>query len=40
MDHKQIDFKMRNWIDSVEDKDYKRALMNAALNIGFHKPLI
>jgi hypothetical protein len=28
----------RNWIDSSEDTDYWKGLMNAALNLPFHKP--
>ena len=29
----------RNWIDSAQDRDYWRVLVNNALNPGFHKPL-
>jgi hypothetical protein len=35
---KEIDISMRNWIDSAQDRDYWRALVNAALNLRFHKP--
>ena len=27
-----------NWVDSAQDRNYWRALENAALNLGFHKP--
>ena len=27
-----------NWVDSAKDMNYWRALVNAALNSGFHKP--
>ena len=33
MDLKEIDINTRNWVDSAQDRDYWRALMNAALNI-------
>ena len=33
MDHKEIDFNTRNQVDSGQDKDYWRALMNVALNL-------
>jgi hypothetical protein len=29
---------MRNWTGSDQDMDYWRALVNAALNLGYHKP--
>ena len=32
MDLKGIDFNMRNWVDSAQDRDYWRALVNVALN--------
>ena len=32
MDHKEIAINTRNWVDSAQDKDYWRALVNAALN--------
>ena len=38
MDLKEIGINMRNWVDSAQDKDYWRALVNATLNSGFHKP--
>jgi hypothetical protein len=33
MDLKEIDINMRNWVDSVKDRDYWRVLVNAALNL-------
>ena len=33
MDLKEIGINTRNWIDSAQDKDYWRALGNAALNL-------
>ena len=33
MDAKEIDVNMRNWIDSVQDRDYWRAVVNATLNL-------
>ena len=38
MDLKEICINTRNWVDSAQDMDYCRALVNAALNSGFHKP--
>jgi hypothetical protein len=35
MDLKKIDVNMRNWVDSSQDRDYWKALVNAASN---HKP--
>ena len=32
MDLKEIVINTRNWVDSVQDRDYLRALVNAALN--------
>ena len=32
MDLKEIGIIARNWVDSVQDKDYWRALVNAALD--------
>ena len=34
MDLKEMGINMRNWIDSGQDRDYWRVLMNAALNLG------
>jgi hypothetical protein len=36
MDLKEIVINTRNWVDSTQDSDYQRALLNAALNL--HKP--
>ena len=33
MDLKEIGIDMRNWVDSAQDRDYWRALVNAALNL-------
>jgi hypothetical protein len=33
MDFKEIDINARNFIDSAQDRDYWRALANAALNL-------
>jgi len=33
MDLKEIGINARNWVDSAQDKDYLRALVNAALNL-------
>ena len=33
MDLKGICINMRNWVDSAQDVDYWRALVNAALNL-------
>ena len=35
---KEIGINTRNWVDLAEDKDYWKALVNAALNLRFHKP--
>ena len=32
MDMKEIGINRRNWFDSAKDRDYRRALVNAALN--------
>ena len=32
MDLKEIGINMRNWIDSAQDRDYRRAIVNVALN--------
>ena len=33
MDLKEIGINIRNWIDSAQDRDYWRALVNEALNL-------
>ena len=33
MDHEEIGINAGNWIDSAQDMDYWRALVNAALNL-------
>ena len=33
MDLKEIGINMRNWVDLAQDRDYQRALVNAALNL-------
>ena len=33
IDLKEIGFNTRNWIDLSDDRDYYRALVNAALNL-------
>ena len=33
MDLKEIGINTRNWVESAQDRDYRRALVNAALNI-------
>ena len=30
---KEIIINMKNWVDSAQDRDYSRALVNAALNL-------
>ena len=34
-DLKEIDVKMRNWIDSAQNRNYLRALLNVALDPRF-----
>ena len=34
-DPKEIGINMQNLVDSAHDRDYKRALVNAALNLRF-----
>ena len=33
VDIKEIEINTRNWFDSAQDRDYLRALVNAALNL-------
>ena len=33
MDLKEIRINTRNWVDSAQDRDYWRALVNAVLNL-------
>ena len=33
MDFKEIGANMRNWVDSAQDKDYRRVLVHVALNL-------
>ena len=33
MDLKEIGINTRNWVDSAQDRDYCRALVNTALNL-------
>ena len=33
MDPKEISINTRNWVDSAQDRDYWRALVNAAINL-------
>ena len=33
MDLEEMDINAGNWVDSVQDRDYRRALVNAALNL-------
>ena len=35
MDLDEIGINAENWIDSAQDRDYWRALVNAALNLRF-----
>ena len=35
---KEEGYNTRNWVDSAQDRDYWRALVNAALDLGVHKP--
>ena len=34
----EIGINARNWVDSAQDRNYWRALVNAALNLRFHMP--
>ena len=38
MDLKEIGINARNWVDSTQDRDYWRALVNVHWTSGFHKP--
>ena len=33
MDFKEIGINTRNWVDSAQYRDYRRAVVNAALNL-------
>ena len=33
MDLKEIGIDTKNWVDSAQDRDYRRVLVNAALNL-------
>ena len=33
MELEEIGIRTRNWVDSAQDRDYWRALVNAALNL-------
>ena len=37
MDLKEISASTKNCVDSTQDRDYWRTLVNAALNLRFHK---
>ena len=38
MEFKKIGIITRNWVDSTQDRDYWRTVVNASWNFGFHKP--
>ena len=38
MDVEEIGMNAGDSVDSARDRDYWRALVNAVLNLGFHKP--
>ena len=38
MELKEIGINKMNWVNSAQDGDYWRALVNAAFTSGFHKP--
>ena len=38
MDLDEIGINEVNWVDSAQDRDYWRALVNAALNLRVYKP--
>jgi len=33
MDHEEIGINAGNWVDFTQDRNYRRALVNAALNL-------
>ena len=37
IDLKAIGINMRNWVNSAQDRDYLKDLMNATLNLQFQK---
>ena len=40
MDLKEIGINRRNWVDSSQNRDYWRALVNAAMELVDHIPFI
>ena len=38
IDFKEIGINTRNWVDSAQNRDYWRALVNATLNLRVHMP--
>ena len=38
MDLEEIGINAGNWVDSAQDRNYWKALVNAASTSGFHKP--
>ena len=38
MDLEEIGINVENWVDSAQNRNYWRALVNVALNPGSHKP--
>ena len=38
LDLKEIGVNTKNWVNSAQDRDYWRDLVNVALNFWFHKP--
>ena len=39
MDIKEIGINTRNWVDSIQDRDYWTALVNATLNLRISKAM-